>query len=283
MDPPLAVIFTTFSNRSEKIPIYTNAVRNWASFLPHIQPVLFTTFPEGPIIDIVRRHGWYIYPNLKENEFGSPVLKEMFLSSFNRSKATLHGFVNGDILFDEGLNKTLSKMKELNATLKTSLLFGRRRNYNMTSSSVNGTLPVLWRAMDVKGLANSKNSTLFRMDAFDYFFVTRDYPFAKFKPLVISRSGFDTYFAAVTNTWGFTTIDGTGAISAIHQTDRDGNFAHTKPKNQSDTLYNRKLIGGKFHYGPGYATNAKYQATLDKNSTAVFLKCLKCKGKKNLV
>ena len=278
-DPPI-IIFTSFSNRTDKLFVYTNTIRNWATFLPRIQPVLFTTFESGPVIDIARKYGWYIYPNPTVNEFGCPILKDMYLAAYELFNATFYGYANGDILFDMGLNDTLSKMNEHFNTIKVSLLFGTRMNYKLLPEA-NYTEKPLWTPYRIHQLVVENQTEYFKPDAFDYFFVTKHYPFSKMKPLVISRSGFDTYFSAITNTLKLTTIEGTGSVVALHQTDHDGNYAHSAKRNDSDTKYNRILLG-KFNYGPGFAWNAKYASSRTKNGT-IFFKCRKCNNKKNLL
>ncbi len=46
----LMTIFTTFKNTSDRINVQLNTIRNWAQFLPNIQPVLFSTFKTGNIL-----------------------------------------------------------------------------------------------------------------------------------------------------------------------------------------------------------------------------------------
>ena len=50
----LMTLFTTFKNTSDRINIQLNTVRNWAQFLPNIQPVLFSTFQSGNVLSPVR-------------------------------------------------------------------------------------------------------------------------------------------------------------------------------------------------------------------------------------
>jgi hypothetical protein len=265
------ILFTTFSNRSDKLFVYENTIRNWAAFLPHIQPVLFTTFPHGPVVDLARKHAWLVAPNPTVNIFGSPVLKDMYLAAIaNKNlfgEATLYGYANGDILFDSGLNETLTKVMENIEFLNTTLLFGIRRNYQLLSES-NYTDDPLWPPGKIGRLGNDNYTTLFRFDAFDYFFVTRDFPFDRFLPLVIGRSGFDTYFAALANVANLSTIEGTGTITALHQTDQDGNFAHNKPMNQTDKSYNRILLGN-YKLSNGFASRARYGSTRTRDGAVV--------------
>ncbi len=46
----LMTLFTTFKNTSDRINVQLNTIRNWAQFLPNIQPVLFSTFQTGNVL-----------------------------------------------------------------------------------------------------------------------------------------------------------------------------------------------------------------------------------------
>ena len=261
MERPLAVMFTTFSNRTDKVFIYTNTIKNWATFLPHIQPVLFTTFPSGPAVDAARANGWYVYPCPAVNEFNSPVMQAMYLKSYELFNASMYGFANGDIMFDWGLNDTIKKVTEHFDTFGHTLLFGLRYNFNVTEPEDYVDDP-LWPQAKANELANSSKSILFRPqfgDAHDYFFISKDYPLNKTASVVVSREGFDTYLVSISNQMLLSTIDGTYTISAVHQTDKDGTMAHQLISNESDALYNRIMLGKEFRYGYGFSTNALHK------------------------
>ena len=273
---------TTVSNRTEKLNVYTNTIRNWAEFLPTIQPVLFTTFESGPLIDIAKQYGWHVYPAPEVNPYGIPVLKSLFQSEYKYYKgAYLFGFANGDMLFDDGLLKTIKLMYQHNEKLGTGVMHGVRFNYNM---SLGGTTKPLWQISTVRMLAESRTLTqLFRplyFDAADYLFVTADYPFQKIKPVVIGRPNYESYFIAKTNQWHLMTLHATFSIGAVHQTDEDGNMAGIDTVNdEADQQYNNKLIGNEFKRTsyPAHAQSAKYHSAKQANG-AITLTCpRKCK------
>ena len=282
---PLAVMATTFSNRMDKLDVYINTIRNWAEFLPTIQPVLFTTFESGPVIEIAKKYGWHVYPAPEVNRYGFPVFKSMYLFEYKQYKgAYLFGTASGDMLFDDGLPETIKLMYKHKGTLGRGLMFGIRFNYNMSSGC---TTEPLWQIPTVYKLAhNSTLTQLFRpdyLDASDYHFVTAKYPFYRIKPVVMCRQGFDTYFIARTNTMGLLTLHATHSIGAVHQTDKDGNMAGIESTaHKPDQLYNRWLVGKFFEYGPGYARNAKYHAVRDP-SGAITFNCTHCHTPKILV
>lgn len=271
-------MFTSFSNRSAKFPVYANTVRNWASFLPIIQPLLFTTFTDGPIITLAKQYGWIVLPNPRVNQYGSPYLKDMYRSAFNVN-ATLYGFANGDILFDWALIDALNITAQHLPDLKSTLVYGTRWNYKL-NNSVNSTAKQIWPPKIVRSLANNKRSSFFRYDAYDYFIVDRSFPFDKIKDLVIARSGFDTYLVAMTNNLKGSTVDASHAVSAVHQTDSDGNFAHNLPLVVKDKDFNRKIIG-KFNYASGYPNSVQYSVKRDSRNR-LYLACRRCPNKKDL-
>ena len=273
MDQPLAVMFTSFSNRSDKLFVYSNTIKNWATFLPYVQPVLFTTFSSGPVIDLARQNGWYVYPCPEVNAFNSPVMKSMYSKSIELFNASMYGYANGDILFDWGLNETLKIVSEHSGTFGQTLLFGLRYNYNLANEEDYASDP-LWTQEKANMLANSNQTKLVRShvgDAHDYFFVSKDFPFNRTLPLVVSREGFDTYLLSVSNQMLLTTVDGTHTLSAVHQTDKDGNMAHRAIKKRVDPRYNRYLIGKGFKYSFGTCYNALHKT--ERKGGKLFIKC----------
>ena len=204
------------------------------------------------------------------NEFGSPVVTSMFLAAYELLNVSFYGYANGDIIFDHGLNETLNKMSEHISSINISMLYGTRRNYAMLPE-VNYTNDPLWSPIKIARLVLEKQTKLFRPDSFDYFFVTRKYPFHQIRPVVLGRQGIDTYLAGMSNKLNLTSIVGTGSITALHQTDSDGNFAHHALRNKSDMNYNLDLTL-PFNCWFGWSINAKYGSTRSKNGT-VFFKC----------
>lgn len=270
---PLAILFTTVSNRTDKLLVHINTIRNWATFFPDVQPVVFTMFTSGPIIDVALANGWIILPVPRTNKYNAPFLKSMFASVIGKWNATFYGYVNGDILFDRGLLTTLQVINGHLSKLKQAFLFGRRSNFNMTAAS-DEVLASLWQQEPVEKLVKSNKTQLFRSDAFDYFILTPNYPFDKLLDLVVGRTGFDTYFSARSNQLGVPTIDGTGAISALHQTTIGGNFESNRFENKDNNKFNRQRIG-VFKYSDGLAKQATYSAKLIK-AGVVKLECRKC-------
>lgn len=231
-------MFTTFRNSSDKLFIHSNVVRNWATFLPHIQPVLFTTFHTGPLIDLAKAEGWIVYPYNETNEYGTPFLKPIYKKALEDFNAYFYAYCNGDILFSEGLPKTLqSAVKHINK-LNTTMIVGRRWDYELnTNISVYKDDP-LWKPEKVSSLANAKFSNIHGYYAKDYFFMTKDYPWRQITNVVVGRIYYDNYLVLASIHLNVTTIDATDTILALHETGEDGIHAGLEGRTMPDRYYN---------------------------------------------
>ena len=233
-----ALMFTSFSDNPKKQKLFLNTIKNWATFLPAIQPVLFTSNPNSSLNTLATKHGWIVTPCPAVNEFGIPFVKNMYLKAYSIMKSQFYAFANGDILFDGGLVESLNRIGEDIPTFNTTLISGKRHNYdskNCTKQNLE-----IWTQEHVHNM--SKHSPLAREWCEDYFFVTPDIPWDKFKDVVIARELYDNYLVHQSKVLNITTVDITETITALHQctTLRDRN---AKAISQKDRDYNRLLIG----------------------------------------
>ena len=232
-----ALIFTSFGDNPKKQKLFSNTIRNWATFIPAIQPVLFTTNPSSSLNTLAIKHGWIVTNCPAVNEFGTPFVKNMYLKAYGIMKTQFYAFVNGDILFDGGLVETLNRIHEEIPTFNTTLISGKRHDYDQL---VNCENLEMWTQEHVHSM--SKHAPLAREWCEDYFFVTPDFPWHQFKDVVIARELYDNYLVHQSKVLNITTIDITDTITALHQctTLRDRNAKEISQKNRD---YNRLLIG----------------------------------------
>lgn len=252
---PLLTLFTTFINVDRRLNIQSNVVRNWASFMPHVQPILYATFTNGTLLDLAKSYGWLVYPVPRVNEKGTPFLRDLFFDALNRTESIFYGYCNGDILFTEGLLHTIQGIRRDIDVLNTTLVIGRRTNVIVDPNS---TIP-FYKYNDIK--TRAKTGKLFTLDAEDYFIMSNvtGFPWKNIKDVVIGRPGYDNYLVAISIMSNKTVVDGTSTILALHQTGPDGNYAGAK---NTDSNYNKKLIG-KFNYNKGLTRSAQYTSHFD--------------------
>ena len=265
-------MFTTFKNSSAHEIIYNNTIHNWAAFLPKIQPVLFSTFSNASIMEMAKSQGWHILSCPKVNEYNMPFLKDMYVEVTRLYNATLYGFVNGDIMFDQGLEETLVTIGDEMKFYKEILATGQRWNYHKKISSWNA---ISWRPSAIPQLAKHPAAHLYMDYAEDYFFVSRTFPWPRFKDIVIGRRAYDNYLVARSNQLNVLTVDMTGTVHALHQTGHAASV-HGKKRGAktNDSEYNINVIG-PFNFLVGRTANAKYFTT--HTEKGVIIKCRFCK------
>ena len=256
----LLTLATTFSRNFAKSYIYKNTVVNLALLAPHIQPVLYFT-ESNPLTRFAEGNGWETIPLERTHKLGLPFLKDIFIDLQRKHKSTFYGYVNGDILFDESLVRTLLGVTKYLKSISNILITGRRINYKMNREKITNL-------GEVKNM--SLNGQLFTTDAEDYFITPyHGFPWNVLKDVVIGRPAFDNYVVAMGIRNNVTVIDATATVRALHQTGRDGNYAgHFR-----NPRVNRRIIG-KFNYYKGLTTCAQWHTQRDVFGN-VF--CLKAK------
>jgi len=142
---------------------------------------------------------------------------------------------------------TCNDVQEL-PVLGRTLVIGRRTNVLLGSDSS------LYLPEDVTQAARQRGK-LFQENAEDYFFIAfNDFPWHRLTDVVVGRIAYDNYLVALAIQQNVTVVDATATLLAVHQTDKEGNYAGHKYKNFN---VNEKRIG-KFNYKLGVTTSAQY-------------------------
>ena len=258
-ETPLLVIFTTFKNTQQKYNIHRNTILNWASFVPKVQPILFANLSKNSKLKkLALLNGWQVIHLERVNKDGTPYLKDMYHVTGNVFKSKFYGFCNSDIVFNQGLISTLEGVSNYLTKFNSTLIIGRRHNVNVTEHSSEA----LFDSSNVAVVAK-KHGVLFIKDAEDFFFIAKlkRFPWHIIKDIVIGRPAYDNYLVGQAIRNGVTVVDATNTLVAVHQTDKDGNYAGKTGKNK-DRNYNLKLIGN-YNYDSGRTSSAQYVTTLD--------------------
>ena len=243
----LLTMFTSFKNKKEKYRTYCNTLRNWALFLPQIQPLLFTYETDENLIKLAKSLGWLIadVPRLGKNKV--PIWKDMYFAAQNHSNSVFYGWFNGDLLFDDGLINTLTAVEHYLNQLDRTLIVGQRTNFELRNREI-------WNKSDVTKAA--KEGTLYHIHALDYFILARNqYVWDQVPDVVIGRTYYDNFLVYVALKNKLSVVDASKTVLTLHQTGKDGNLASEKTIN--DPLYNSKILG-KFNISQGGTDKAPF-------------------------
>ena len=240
-------MFTTFKNSAPKEHIYKNTIRNWQRLKPWIQPILYYLPGEKSLVDFAKAHGWDVLEVPKLSKAKVPILRHMFIKAREKYTTPYYCYTNGDILFDNGLIKTLQVLKPVTEKMKQVLIVGRRTNFKLSPGQVIDSFE------DIR--ASAKKGQLFGTNAQDYFIsTTHGYPWETIPDFVVGRVGYDNWLVVTAIVKKMVVIDTTKTIIALHQTGSDGNFA-------GDSISNAKAQNVK---------SGKIMPLLNKNITRMF-------------
>ncbi|KAK3609305.1 hypothetical protein CHS0354_038013 [Potamilus streckersoni] len=237
-DQPILTLFTTWIYDEEKFFINNNTLYNWRK-LSGVNLVVFTN--DAKVKDYSEKAGWLVLPIGTTVAGDAPVLKQMFHTVQQQFKTDFYGYSNGDLLFEEGLYKTLKKIAcQMNETIHTKplLIVGKRTNINAE---------ILDSGVVTSGQKMQKHAvtfgSLFNADALDFFITNYVFPWQDFLPLAIGRRGYDNWVVSIARYWNYTVIDVTDSVLALHQTLLErGNFEGLhKPFNN----YNLDMIASQ--------------------------------------
>ena len=129
----LVTLFTTFDDNKEKYAIRLNVLRNWSLMRPEANLILFIQESQQvhslhKLVTSARFLGWAVLPVHRLSQSGKPFIKELYYEAMEQYDTPLYGFVSGDILFDDGLLKTLRLIKAESPFIGPTLVIGRRQN-----------------------------------------------------------------------------------------------------------------------------------------------------------
>jgi len=140
--------------------------------------------------------------------------------------------------------------------LGATMIVGRRTNVLRSNDSLPLYLP------DDVTTAARQRGKLFQTNAEDYFLIAfNDFPWHLVVDVVVGRPAYDNYLVGLAIKQNVTVVDATRSIVAVHQTDRDGNYAGHM---HADNSFNSIRIG-PFPYHTGLTTSAQYVTNVTTN------------------
>ena len=249
----LLTIFTSWKSKREKYECHNNTLYNWNMLQPNVTPIVFSN--EQHILEEATGKGWTALPlKYTKTKYKLPVLKELFQEAMDTRKSAFYAYSNSDILFTNTLIKTLSAILESETIPKDVPLFIVGRRTNVKDVKLNDTRT--WH--DISLLARDRGK-LFTSLGEDYFIARDDFPWDEIPEVVIGRVAYDNFLVWYAKRQGYTVIDATATLLALHQTTRSGNG---EGRRQVYSRYNSIVLGRiyqrRINYFAGRTTCAKY-------------------------
>jgi len=211
--------------------IQRNAIKSWLKLRPKCEIILIGN-DEG-VNKIAREYNITHLPDVKINEFGTPLLDSAFSLAQQTAKFNNLVYVNADIIFLSdftGIEKNLPK--------ENFLIIGQR--YDMDIKYLIDFDDKSWG----ETLRNKiiKNPKLHRPEGSDYFLYKKD-SLDNIPEFAVGRVGWDNWMIYNAKRLGWLTIDATKVITKIHQNHDNTHQLKKKvdKKNDPEAIKNIKL------------------------------------------
>src|ERR1700730_15608470 len=101
--------------------IQRNAIASWTRLTP--RPEIILLGDEEGAAETAHELGLRHFPEVKRNEFGTPLLDDLFRQAEQRASTPLLGYVNGDIILT---NDFCDAMERVRAKYERFMMVGRR-------------------------------------------------------------------------------------------------------------------------------------------------------------
>lgn len=219
--------------------IQTNALRSWLKLEPRCEVILFGA--EDGTAATASRFGVVHSPEVSRNEYGTPLLNDLFEKAQRIASHDLVCFVNADIIL---MNDFISAVKSVRTLNELFLMVGRRWNLDLHQA-----LDFEQRDWDANLRLSVKRHGKPGLPYYIDYFVFPTGLFTSLPPFVIGRAGFDNWLLWKARCSGARLVDASAVIMAVHQ---NHDYAH-HPQGR-DGVYlgpeakrNRELMGGSHH------------------------------------
>lgn len=225
--------------RGQIATIQKNAITSWTHLSPKPEILLFGN--EEGTAEIAAELGLRHFPDVARNEFGTPLVDDLFRKASQATEAPLLGYVNADIVLT---NDFCAAVDRVRARFEKFMMVGERWDLDWEQSLDFSQAGCADAIREQALRANSQRPG----NLIDYFVYTRglcDTPL----PLAIGRFSWDNYLLWLARSQGAELVDVSPAVVAIHQ---NHDYSH-HPKGPNEVREgperkrNREMVGAWWH------------------------------------
>ena len=197
-----------------------NAILSWTKLLPKCEIILFED-EEGTTLKVAKELGLKCISGIATNEFGTPLLPDIFSKIRKEANNEIISQVNADIiLMDDFVEGILRMKKEIKN--KPFFMSGRRWDYDLYSKI--DFENIKW-SEELKSKV-LKSGKLHGFSGMDYWVFPKNFDFNP-PEFVIGRPGMDSWLVYKARKMKIPVIDATDSIFIVHQN-------HNYPKKKSE-------------------------------------------------
>ena len=197
--------------------IQRNAIQSWSRLGPNCEIILFGD--EEGTASTAAELGIKHVPDVERNEFGTPLLKNMFERAQLLASNDIICYVNADIIL---MNDFIKAVKRVALRKQKFLMVGQRWNLDIEKQI---DFNKCWED-DLRKLVH-ENGVLFTVYGIDYFVFPRG-QYDNFPPFAVGRPSWDNWMIYNAHLRGIPVIDATKVVLCVHQ---NHDYLHLKDIN----------------------------------------------------
>lgn len=215
--------------------IQKNAIKSWTLLEPSCEIILFGD--EEGTEEIAQELGLLHIKSISINEYGTPLLNDVFKKAHQEAHNELLCYVNADILL---LQDFIEAIKKIQALKKIYLMVGQRWDVDIDVSW--DFSRENWQEGMHKYLKNQ--AKIHPPAGSDYFVFPRE-TFDSIPPFTVGRAGWDNWMIYNALSTKIPVIDATAVTTVIHQ---NHDYSHVKQSTgkkyeNPESTKNREIIG----------------------------------------
>lgn len=237
--PPITFFTMPKAFRGHVGMIQRNAIGSWLRLSPRPEIILFGD--DAGVAEFAAEQGLIHEPTVRRNEYGTPLMDDMFRRAQLQASHELLTYINADIVLGDDFSTAVGRIAA--AFDGPFLMIGRRTDLNVFEPL--DFAVAAWRER-LSQLVARKGSPAPRVCK-DYF-VYRKPLFAEIPPFAIGRAVYDNWFVYHAKQQDLPVIDATSAVTAVHQ---NHDYGHVAGGNRGqayvrgeESRRNKALAGG---------------------------------------
>jgi len=187
--------------------IQRNAILSWTRIHPRPEIILFGE--EDGIAELAREAGLRHVQEVARNEYGTPLMSDLFERAQSLASHNILCYVNADIILPRNFSQAVQRVASWRERF---LMVGTRFNVDLDEPKIYDSAEQESRLL---ALVKSQNNPI-AIGALDYFVFPRG-QVADIPPFAIGRGGWDNWLLWKTRSLGIPLVDVTPVVLAIHQ------------------------------------------------------------------
>jgi len=217
--------------------IQRNAIRSWTLLRPACEIILLGN-DEGTA-EAAGEFGLRHVPHVARNEYGTPLVNDLFEKAKHLANHELLCYVNADIILMSDFTRAVERVAHHK---RQFLMVGQRWDVDLRE-------PWDFHLPDWQSRLRAhvqKEGELHPKEGIDYFVFPRDV-FGTIPPFAVGRPGWDNWMIYRARELSAAVVDASNVVMAVHQNHSYGRFGSKRGRAVSpETQRNRELMGKEY-------------------------------------